>query len=53
MSGPLAAGLGALWEEATPKLKELEFTREEGRERSVFQGKTPRVQTEEAREKLK
>lgn len=53
MSGPRAAGLRVLWEEATPELKELEFTRERGRERRVFQGKTPRVQTEEAREKLK
>lgn len=42
-----------LWEEVIPQLKELEFTREGGRERSVFQGKTPSVQTEEAREKFK
>ena len=43
-SGPLPAGLGVLREEATPELtEELEFTREGGREKRVFRGKTSRV----------
>ena len=53
-SGHLPAGLGVLQEEATPELKEeLEFTREGGRERRVFPGKTSHVETREARENLK